>query len=149
VFYLPYRLGALRVPPVVLAVAAFSLYAGVYLSEAIRSGFGAVDSGWVDAARVLGLSGRQILWRIKLPIALRVMVPAMLGQAITVFKDTSVLTVVAVGELTFSARQIQVSEPANYAVVLLLVLLIYWSVATAGSVLVYCLEAVWRKRVST
>jgi putative glutamine transport system permease protein len=103
-----------------------------------------VQPGWLDAARTLGLSPWQILWRIRLPIALRTMLPALLGQAITVFKDTSVLAVVAVGELTYTARQVQVSQPVSYGLLLLLVLLIYWSVATAGSVLVARLDARWQ-----
>jgi ABC-type amino acid transport system permease subunit len=134
----------LRLPAVVLAVAAFSIYNGVYLSGIIRSGLSAVQPGWLDAARTLGLSPWQILWRIRLPIALRTMLPALLGQAITVFKDTSVLAVVAVGELTYTARQIQVSQPVSYGLLLLLVLLIYWSVATAGSALVARLDTHWK-----
>jgi His/Glu/Gln/Arg/opine family amino acid ABC transporter permease subunit len=143
-FYLPFRLLGLRLPAVVLAVAAFSIYNGVYLSGIIRSGLSAVQPGWLDAARTLGLSPWQILWRIRLPIALRTMLPALLGQAITVFKDTSVLAVVAVGELTYTARQIQVSQPVSYGLLLLLVLLIYWSVATAGSALVARLDTHWK-----
>ena len=123
-----------------IAVSAFSLYSSVYLSDIFRSGFRAVDPGWIDAARVLGLSKRQILLRIKLPTALRAMLPALLGLAITVFKDTSVLVVVAVGELTYSARQIQVAHPAYYAVVLGVVIFMYWSVATAGSIVCSRLE---------
>ncbi len=145
-FYLPYRLFALRVPVpgVVLAITAFTLYAAVYLSEIIRSGMAAVDTGWLDAARALGLSRRHILLTIKLPIALRAMAPAILGQAITVFKDTSVLTVVAVAELTYSARQIHTSEPANYALVLSAVLLLYWAPASAASALAHRLDKAWR-----
>ncbi len=140
-FYLPYRLFEIRIPPVILAIAAFSLYAGVYLSEMFRSGFRAVDTAWTDVARVLGLSPMQILFRIKLPIALRTMLPDLLGLVITIFKDTSVLVVVAVPELTYSARQIQVAQPVNFALILGLILFIYWSLATAGSVLCHKLES--------
>ncbi|MBI5722597.1 MAG: ABC transporter permease subunit [Planctomycetes bacterium] len=147
-FYLPFRLLGLRLPAIVMAVAVFSIYNGVYLSGIIRLGLSAVETGWLDAARTLGLSTWQVLWRIRLPIAMRAMLPAVLGQAITVFKDTSVLAVVAVGELTYTARQVQVSQPANYGLLLLLVLLIYWSVAAAGSVLVSRLDAAWRKRLA-
>lgn len=140
IYYLPYRILAIRVPPIVLAIIAFALYSSVYLSDIFRSGFRAVDKGWVDAGRVLGLNRWHILLRIKLPIAVRAMTPALLGLAITVFKDTSVLVAVAVGELTYSARQIQVAHPAGYGVVLGLVIIMYWSVATAGSFLCNRLE---------
>lgn len=140
IYYLPYRVFAVRVPPIILAVIAFALYSSVYLSDIFRSGFRAVDAGWIDAARVLGLNRRQILLKIKLPTAVRAMTPALVGLAITIFKDTSVLVVVAVGELTYSARQIQVAHPAGYGVVLGLVIIMYWSIATAGSFLCSRLE---------
>jgi ABC-type amino acid transport system permease subunit len=128
-FYLPYR--------------TLSVYSGVYLSDVIRSGFAAVDEGWIDAARALGLSRAQVLWRIRLPIALRAMVPALLGQAVTVFKDTSVLTVVAVGELTYTARQVLMSQPSYYDVILVCILVMYWAVASAGGLLAQRLQRRW------
>ena len=147
-FYLPYKLVGLRLPPVIPAVVAFSVYNGVYLSGIIRSGLAAVQPGWLEAARTMGLSPGQVLWRIRLPIAVRAMLPAILGQAITVFKDTSVLAVVALGELTYTARQIQISQPVNYGLVLFLVLVIYWSLAAAGSALVARLDAAWQRRLA-
>jgi His/Glu/Gln/Arg/opine family amino acid ABC transporter permease subunit len=147
-YYLPYRLFGFRIPPIILAVTAFSLYSSVYLSDIFRSGFRAVDSGWVDAARVLGLNRRQILFKIKLPTAVRAMTPALVGLAITIFKDTSVLVVVAVGELTWSARQIQVAQPGGYALVLGLVIGLYWGIATAGSVVCSRLEKVFSAELS-
>lgn len=141
-FYLPYRLFELRVPPIILATVALSLYAGAYLSEIFRSGFRAVDERWIDAAHTLGLGKWQVLLRIKLPIMLRAILPALLGLVITIFKDSSVLMVVGVPELTFSARQMQVAQPVSYALVLGLVLLIYWSLATTGSVLCGRLEKI-------
>ena len=143
VFYLPYPLFGVRAPGAVLAIVAFSLYCGVYLGETFRSGFRAVRSGWLDAARSLGLSDRQTLFTIKLPIAIRAMIPSLAGLAITVLKDTSVLMVVAVGELTFTSRQIMISEPKNYGLVLILVMAMYWGIATLGSVLVNRLERGW------
>ncbi len=141
-FYLPYRLFALRVPPIILATVALSLYAGAYLSEIFRSGFRAVDERWIDAAHTLGLGRWQVLLKIKLPIMLRAILPALLGLVITIFKDSSVLMVVGVPELTFSARQMQVAQPVSYALVLGLVLVMYWSLATAGSVLCSRLEKI-------
>ncbi len=143
VFYLPYPLLGVRAPGAVLAIVAFSLYCGAYLSETFRSGFRAVRSGWLDAARALGLSGRQTLLVVKLPIATRAMIPSLAGLAITILKDTSVLMVVAVGELTFTSRQIMISEPRNYGLVLILVMAMYSGIATLGSILVGRLERGW------
>ncbi len=147
-FYLPYRLFSWRVPAVILAILAFSLYSGVYLCDVFRAGFRAVDSKWLETAGVLGLSRSQIYLTIKLPIALRAMTPALLGMTITVFKDTSVLAVVAIPEMTRSARLMHTAEPVNYALILGLVLLIYWSLATFGAVLVDRLDRSWRKNLN-
>jgi len=140
-FYLPYPLFKLRIPPVILAVSAFTIYASVYLGEIFRSGFNAVDIKTIEAARVLGLSSLAILTRIRLPIAARVMVPALVNLLVTVFKDTSVLTAVAVGELTYTGRQLFVATPGNYSVILLLIVLVYWAVSFLGSKAVKLLES--------
>jgi len=134
-FYLPYSLLQIRVPGVVLAIAAFSLYTAVYLAEILRSGFRAVGSELSDAARVLGMSRTQVFMRIELPIALRTMRPDLLNLAITVFKDTSTLSIVAVAELTYVARQMLASRPLDYELALLLVLVLYWVPSTLLSML--------------
>jgi His/Glu/Gln/Arg/opine family amino acid ABC transporter permease subunit len=144
-FYLPYRIFGVRIPPVILAVGVFTIYGGVYLSEVFRSGIRAVDEGYIHAAMTLGLSKRQILMKIKFPIIIRTMIPTFLNLAITVFKDTSVLVVVAVPELTYSGRSLQVASPANYSLVLFLIILIYWSIASAGAAFVKFVELRWRK----
>ncbi len=142
-FYLPFRLFGLRVPPVILAVGAFTLYAGSYFSEVFRSGFKAVDERCIHAAKVLGLTRMQILMKIELPIAIRAMAPTFLNLSITVFKDTSVLVVVAVPELTYSGRSLLVASPASYSLVLFLIIFIYWTLSTTGSVMAHRLESKW------
>lgn len=148
VFYLPYRLFGLRLPPVMLAIFIFSIYAGVYLSEVFRSGFRAVDKRWIDAARILGLSRFQILTKVKLPIALRAMIPSFLNIVITVFKDTSVLVVVAVPEITYTGRLMQAANPANYAMVLFMIMTLYWMISSSGSAVSYHLENRWSKNLA-
>jgi His/Glu/Gln/Arg/opine family amino acid ABC transporter permease subunit len=130
VFYLPYRLIEVRVPSVVLAVFAFSLYAGVYLSEILRAGFRSVDPGLSQVGRLLGLSPRQILMRIELPLVCRTMLPDLINLAVTVLKDTSTLAIVAVPELTYAARQLLTSKPMQYELAMLGVLALYWAPAT-------------------
>lgn len=129
-FHLPYRLAEWRVPAFVLATVAFSAYAAVYVSETVRAGFAAVDVELPQAARVLGLTPRQILWRIELPLVWRTMQPDFIGLAVTVFKDTSALAVVAVPEMTYVGRQMLMSEPVNYGLVLLVMLMLYWAPAS-------------------
>ncbi len=132
-YYLPYPLFGLRVPAVLLGIGAFSLYAAVYLTQIFRSGFRSVPQGLTESSRILGLNHFQIFTTIKLPCALRVMIPAIVGVAITVFKDTSVLMAAGVAELTFTSRQLSAASPGHYSVVLFLVIALYWAIASLFS----------------
>lgn len=143
VFYLPYPLLGLRLPTFVLAVAAFSLYAGVYLSEIMRAGFRSVDSRFRSVGQVLGLSPWQVFLRIELPLVCRNMLPDLINLTVTVFKDTSTLAVVAVPELAYVGRQMVMSEPASYELASLLVLVLYWLPSFALSVFAFRAER-WR-----
>jgi ABC-type amino acid transport system permease subunit len=141
IFSLPYPLAGLRLPGFLLALVAFSLYAAVYFAESMRAGLRSIDPQLRDSARVLGLTRGQILWGIDLPLTLRAVRPDLINIAVTVFKDTSVLAVVALPELTYTSRQMQMSEPADYGVILLLVLVLYWAPAATLSGLAQRLRA--------
>ncbi len=142
--YLPFPALGVRLPGVVLATAAFTLAAAAYLGEILRSGFRAVDEGVLDAARVLGLSPWQILVGIRLPCAVRAMLPALFGLAITIFKDTSVLVLVAVPDMSWTAKQLTVAQPVDHLFVLFLLVVIYGGIASVGSAIVSRLEAFLR-----
>jgi His/Glu/Gln/Arg/opine family amino acid ABC transporter permease subunit len=140
VFDLPYRLWQFRVPPSILAMIAFSVYSGVYLSEMMRSGLRSVNSELKQAGKVLGLSRLQTLVKIELPLVCGTMMPDLVNLTITIFKDTATLSVVAVAELTYTARQILISEPASYGIIWLYVLILYWIVAILLSTFFYIFE---------
>ncbi|KAF0163408.1 MAG: proteinral L-amino acid transport system permease protein [Rhodocyclaceae bacterium] len=82
--------------------AGIVLFAAAYLSETIRGGLQAVPGGQHDAAAALGLGRWQAMRWIILPQALRAVVPSMMNSAVSVFKDTSLVTVVSLYELTGS-----------------------------------------------
>jgi general L-amino acid transport system permease protein len=82
--------------------AGIVLFAAAYLSETIRGGLQAVPAGQHDAAAALGLGRWQAMRWIILPQALRAVVPSMMNSAVSVFKDTSLVTVVSLYELTGS-----------------------------------------------
>jgi len=76
------------------------LFAAAYLSETIRGGLQGVPAGQHDAAAALGLGRWQAMRWIILPQALRAVVPSMMNSAVSIFKDTSLVTVVSMYELT-------------------------------------------------
>ncbi|MDZ4252564.1 MAG: amino acid ABC transporter permease [Sulfuritalea sp.] len=76
------------------------LFAAAYLSETIRGGLQGVSAGQHDAAAALGLGRWQAMRWIILPQALRAVVPSIMNSAVSIFKDTSLVTVVSMYELT-------------------------------------------------
>jgi polar amino acid transport system permease protein len=91
-------------PAAVAAVGTLGLCCAAYMAEIIRGGFALVAKGGLEAARLLGLSPLQILLRIRLPIALQAMRPALISEAIMIVKASSLISVVGILELTRSAQ---------------------------------------------
>jgi general L-amino acid transport system permease protein len=110
------------------AVLGLTFFNAAYLAENIRSGLQTLPSGQAEAARSLGLNSIQTLRFVVLPQALRLVVPAIVGQFISLFKDTSLLALFALFELTGIARSI-LSQPqfiGRNGEVYLFIGLIYW-----------------------
>jgi His/Glu/Gln/Arg/opine family amino acid ABC transporter permease subunit len=118
------------------ALVTLAIYSAAYQAEILHTGLRAVPAMLVDDARLLGASRTAVFWRIRLPYALRVMQPALTGQAITVFKDSSVVVVLGVADLTTTARIVLGAEVANaprWLAVYLTVGVLYLGVALALS----------------
>ena len=82
-----------------------SLNAGAYMSEIFRAGIQAIDKGQMEAARSLGLSKAQAMWKIILPQAFKISIPPMVNQFIITVKDTSILSVIGLAEIVNKAKQ--------------------------------------------
>lgn len=95
-----------RISAFMAGVIALSLNAGGYLSEIFRGGIQAVDPGQREAARSLGLSARQTTWRIIIPQAVRICIPSVVNQWCITIKDTSIISVIGLVELTKVGQQI-------------------------------------------
>jgi len=106
------RLG-LPLTPLVSAMVALVFYSSAYQAEIVRAGLLAVPDRLVESARLLGSDKRQAYRLIKLRYALYVMLPALTGQAISLFKDTSVVVILGVAELMTVARIVLGSDVEN------------------------------------
>lgn len=84
----------------VRVVAGITLFAAAYMAEIIRGGLQAIPKGQLEAADTLGLSYWQTQRKIVLPQALSMVVPSMMNNFISIFKDTSLVTIVSLYELT-------------------------------------------------
>ena len=85
---------------VVIATIAFGLNSGAYVSEVIRAGIQSVDSGQMEAGRSLGLNRVATMKLIILPQALKNILPALCNEAIAIIKETSIVGLIAVVDLT-------------------------------------------------
>ncbi len=86
------------------SVVIMSINAGAYMTELIRGGIEAVDQGQMEAARSLGLSYAQAMIKVIMPQALRTMLPSIINQFIVTLKDTSLLSVIGLRELTQNTK---------------------------------------------
>lgn len=87
-------------------IATLALYSGAYLVEVFRSGLDAVPKGLIDAGKAMGLTPWQRLLYVRLPTMTRITLPALSNTFISLFKDTSIASVIAVPELTWGAQWI-------------------------------------------
>lgn len=97
-FGLPELVGA-DLPKLFCVVAALVVNSSAYVAEIIRSGIQAVDKGQMEAARSLGLSGKQAMIKIIMPQAIRNILPALCNEFITVVKESSLGSTFFVGDL--------------------------------------------------
>jgi glutamine transport system permease protein len=104
-FGLPLLTG-IRMPAVVAGAVALSLFTAGYMAEVIRSGIVGVDPGQMEAGRSIGFSYWQSMRLIVLPQAFRMMIPNIANQFSITLKDTSLLSVIGVVELTMAGQTI-------------------------------------------
>ena len=86
-------------------VAALALFTGAYVAEIVRAGVQSIAKGQGEAARSLGLSAGQSMRHVVLPQEFKRVLPPLAGQFISLVKDTSLVSVIAITELTKSGRE--------------------------------------------
>lgn len=127
----------INVPSVVAAIAGLALCTSAYQAENLRGGFESVPNGMIESAYMAGLNPRQTFTRIRVPLAIRMTLPALINEAILILKSSSLISVVGVVELTRMAQDLSAStfQPLQiFAVAGLLYLIINWVVALIGRV---------------
>jgi general L-amino acid transport system permease protein len=110
-------------------LAGMALFVAAYFAEIIRGGLQAVPREQIDAARALGLTGWQVQRHVVLPQALRMVIPALMNSVIGTLKDTSLVTVVGLFELTGALSLALGGDPLwrpFYLESYLFIALLYW-----------------------
>jgi polar amino acid transport system permease protein len=120
----PFDTNAL-ITPFVASVVALGLNEAAYMAEIVRAGILSVDQGQVDASLALGMSRALAMRRILLPQALRVIIPPAGNQFISLLKATSLVSVIAGGDLLTAAENI---SSANLKTIELMLVATFWYV---------------------
>lgn len=115
----------LSLDPVPAGLVGLTIYGGAYFSEIFRAGFEAVPHGHVEAGECLGLTTFQVIRRIYLPEMTMLVLPAAVNMSIVLLKETAVLSIITVPELTFLISSIG-SEKYAFVEALFLLALFYW-----------------------
>jgi general L-amino acid transport system permease protein len=115
------------------AAWVLTFFCGAYLAEAVRAGLSAVPPGQLEAARSLGLSMPQALQRVVLPQALRIALPATVGQFISLLQDTTLLSLIGLLDLLGTARTVMANPEylGRNAEVYLTLAVLFWCCCAA------------------
>ena len=146
IFFLLPELG-IKISAFWSAIIAIGLNSGAYISNIIRSGIASVGKGQIEAAKVLGLKPMQITRYIILPQAIRVVLPALGNEFITLVKDSSLASLIGVAELSREGSLIK-SRTYDALSVYFAVAIIYLIVTTLLSVGISYLENRMNRHVS-
>ncbi|MGV2290314.1 amino acid ABC transporter permease [Trinickia sp. YCB016] len=140
-FYIYFVLPAfgIRFAPFTAGVIGLSINYSAYLAEVYRAGIEAVPKSQIEAAKALGLSGRQTMRLIVLPQAIRIVVPPLGNYAISLFKDTSLVSIVTVKELMFTGQVVS-STNFQYVTIFTIVGAIYLAFSWPSALVVHWLE---------
>lgn len=135
----PQRLGAF-----ISAVLALAVYEGAYITEIVRAGVQSVEKGQREAAQALGLSPWQTLRHVVMPLTAQRIMPPLAGQFISTIKDSSIVAVISMQELTFQGLELMASTYRTFEI-WITVALLYLSLTLTCSLLARRLELYLRR----
>ncbi|MGB6178113.1 amino acid ABC transporter substrate-binding protein/permease [Carnobacterium sp.] len=119
----------LRLSATVAGIITLSLNTAAYIAELVRGGIQAVDNGQLEAARSLGLPYNVSMRKVVLPQAIKIMIPSFINQFVITLKDTSILSVIGIVELTQTGK-IVISRTLSSGNMWLIIALMYLIVIT-------------------
>lgn len=100
----------------IAAVITLALLEGAYIGEIVRAGIKSIDQGQWEASKALGLKNWQLMRHVVLPQAFQKMIPPLAGQAISTIKDSAIVSVISIQELTFQGMELMASTYLTFEV---------------------------------
>lgn len=129
----------LTLPALLSGIVALSLNSGAYMGEVFRGGIQSIDIGQTQAGLSLGLTNFQVFRYIVFPQAFRRVIPSMGNEMITLTKDSSLVSFIAITELTYKATLIA-SRTYEYFTMYIGIAIVYFSITFVLSLLLGMLE---------
>ena len=123
-YILPVSTG-IRFSPIATAIVALSLNVSAYNAESFRAGIASIRKGQGEAGYALGMSRARVMFEIVMPQAVRRVMPLLASTWVSLFKDTSLVSVISVGELAFEAMRVR-SQTFRVLEMLTAMAIIYW-----------------------
>ena len=122
----------LRLSAVATGILGLAAYSGAYFAEIYRAGFQSIPKGQIEAAQDLGFTPLQTMFHVQLPQMLTLILPSMINQTIIVIKESAILSIITVPELTTAAVKVSTS---TFSIVepYLLLAGAYWLIVTVVS----------------
>ncbi len=121
------------------AVVALAINSGAYISEILRGGLNSIDKGQMEAGLSLGLSRGQTMRRIIIPQAIKVILPSLANEFITMIKESAIVSTVGVFDVTYSSNIIKAATYSTFEP-LIVVALIYLFLTTVTTQLLGMME---------
>lgn len=143
-FIMAYVIFAIRgFPQILTAIIAFGINSGAYVAENIRAGILSVDAGQTEAGRALGLSGAVTMIHIVFPQAIKNVIPAIGNELIALIKETSIVSMIGMYDLTNAAKIIGGgNNMASYIVPMTVVALFYLAIVY---LLTFCIKLIEKR----
>lgn len=143
-FIMVFAVFAIRGFPLeIVAILTFGINSGAYVAESLRAGIQSVDSGQLEAGRSLGLSFGTSMLRIVLPQAVKNVVPTIGNEIIALLKETSIVSMVGLVDLTFAAQIIGSGQYMAEYLVPMCVAALFYLVIVYGIIL--CIRLIERR----
>ncbi|MBR2984823.1 MAG: amino acid ABC transporter permease [Clostridia bacterium] len=141
-FIMAFAVFAIRGFPLeITAIITFGLNSGAYVAENLRAGIQSVDKGQMEAGRSLGLSYTATMSKIVLPQAVKNVIPSIGNEMISLLKETSIVSMVGLIDLTFSAKIIGAGQNmSDYLVPMLTTAVMYLIIVYGITLLLKLLE---------
>ncbi|MCM3215452.1 MULTISPECIES: amino acid ABC transporter permease [Niallia] len=144
IYYGTPQITGVQIEPAAAAILSFGLNSAAYISEIIRAGILAVDKGQKEAALALGVNNRQAMFDLILPQALKNIFPALINEAVSLTKESAIVTVIGVTDIMRRAY-IMGGDKFSYFEPLLLAGVIYYVMVMVLTLLAKVLERRMRR----